>query len=93
MRMSLQVGPILGRRLRSRRRLLGLTQTEVGRACGISFQQIEKYENAGSQISAAMLWRLSQVLEVPVGYFFDGLDREAELSEFPRSFAPTPPRV
>jgi len=63
----------LGRRLRRRRRLLGLTQQQLAGACGVRFQQIQKYECGANRISAARLWQLSAALEVPVGYFYDGL--------------------
>ncbi|MDE2485772.1 MAG: helix-turn-helix transcriptional regulator [Alphaproteobacteria bacterium] len=62
----------LGRRLRRRRRLLGLTQQELAEACGVRFQQIQKYECAANRMSAARLWQLAQALEAPVSYFFDG---------------------
>jgi transcriptional regulator with XRE-family HTH domain len=64
---------ILGRRLRRRRRLLGLTQEELGAACGVRFQQIQKYESAANRVSAFMLWRLAVALEVDLNYFVDGL--------------------
>jgi transcriptional regulator with XRE-family HTH domain len=63
----------LGRRLRRRRRLLGLTQQQLALAVGIRFQQIQKYECGANRISAARLWQLSEALEIPVGYFYDGL--------------------
>ena len=63
----------LGKRLRRRRRLLGLTQQQLADAVGVRFQQIQKYECGANRISAARLWRLSEALEVPVGYFYDGL--------------------
>lgn len=66
----------LGRRLRRRRRLLGLTQQELAHACGVRFQQIQKYECAANRMSAARLWQLAEVLEVPVSYFYEGLIRE-----------------
>jgi transcriptional regulator with XRE-family HTH domain len=74
----------LGRRLRRRRRLLGLTQQQLAGACGVRFQQIQKYECAANRMSAARLWQLAEVLEVPVGYFFEGLSeaqREAHARE------------
>lgn len=71
----------LGKRLRRRRRLLGLTQQQLAVTVGVRFQQIQKYECGANRISAARLWQLSEALEVPVSYFFDGLaeqmDREA----------------
>ena len=66
----------LGKRLRRRRRLLGLTQQQLAGACGVRFQQIQKYECGANRISAARLWQLSEALEVPVGYFYDGLTNE-----------------
>jgi len=64
----------IGKRVRRRRRLLGLTQQQVAGACGVRFQQIQKYECGANRLSAARLWRLARALEVPVAYFFDGLD-------------------
>jgi len=63
----------LGKRLRRRRRLLGLTQQQLADSVGVRFQQIQKYECGANRISAARLWALSEALEVPVGYFYDGL--------------------
>ena len=63
----------LGRRLRRRRRLLGLTQQQLATAVGIRFQQIQKYECGANRISAARLWQLSLALEISIGYFYDGL--------------------
>ena len=68
----------LGRRLRRRRQLLGLSQQSLGQICGMSFQQIQKYEAAVTHIKAAKLWELSQALRVEIGYFFDGLPAEPE---------------
>jgi transcriptional regulator with XRE-family HTH domain len=64
----------LGKRLRRRRRLLGLTQQQLATAVGIRFQQIQKYECGANRISAARLWQLSEALEVAVAYFYDGLN-------------------
>lgn len=63
----------LGRRIRRRRRLLGLTQTQLGGYCGVGYQQIQKYETADSRIFAAQLWRLAEALGMPVSYFYEGL--------------------
>lgn len=63
----------IGRRLRRRRRLLGLTQQQLAGSCGVRFQQIQKYECGANRISAARLWKISEALQVPVGYFYDGL--------------------
>ena len=67
----------LGKRLRRRRRLLGLTQQQLASVVGVRFQQIQKYECGANRISAARLWSLASALEVPVGYFYDGLSTGA----------------
>lgn len=64
----------LGKRLRRRRRLLGLTQQQLALAVGIRFQQIQKYECGANRISAARLFQLAKALETPVTYFYDGLE-------------------
>ncbi len=69
----------LGKRMRRRRRLLGLTQQQLAMACGVRFQQIQKYECGANRVSAARLWRIAGALEVPVGYFFEGLEGQVML--------------
>ncbi len=81
----------LGRRVRWMRRTRGMTQQAVAASCGVSFQQIQKYESASSRLSAGMLWRLSLVLKVDVEFFFHGLDRLPPAAE-PRP-APSAERV
>jgi transcriptional regulator with XRE-family HTH domain len=71
--MTDDINILLGKRLRSRRRMLGLSQKDLADAVGIRFQQIQKYECAGNSLKASRLWQLSKVLQVPVTYFFDGL--------------------
>jgi transcriptional regulator with XRE-family HTH domain len=61
----------VGARLRARRTLLGMSQTALGDAMGISFQQQQKYENGGNRISASRLYELSKLLDVDISYFFD----------------------
>src|SRR4051812_40695265 len=71
--MSNDIDVHLGRRLRRRRRMLGLTQQQLAGSVGVRFQQIQKYECGANRISAARLWQLSKLLEVPVSYFYYGL--------------------
>ncbi len=71
----------LGKRLRRRRRLLGLTQQQLAGAVGVRFQQIQKYECGANRISAARLWQLSEALEVPIAYFYDGLSEHPRLED------------
>ena len=73
----------LGKRLRRRRRMLGLTQQQLADSVGVRFQQIQKYECGANRISAARLWRLAEALEVPVGYFYDGLSSTASSDPAP----------
>lgn len=75
--MASEIDLHLGRRLRRRRRLLGLTQQQVAEVVGIRFQQVQKYECGANRVSAARLWQLSEALEAPVTYFYDGLDGAA----------------
>ena len=63
----------IAQRLLLRRVMLGMSQTDLARKCGVSFQQIQKYETAGNRIPAARLFDLSQALETPVAFFFSGL--------------------
>jgi transcriptional regulator with XRE-family HTH domain len=64
---------IVGRRLRWRRRALGLSLKDVGPACGVGFQQIAKYEAGSAQVSAAVIWKLARTLQVDIDFFFEGL--------------------
>ena len=70
------IGPIdvhVGARLRQRRTLLGLNQTKLGSAIGLTFQQVQKYEKGTNRISAGRLYALSGTLDVPVEYFFSDM--------------------
>jgi transcriptional regulator with XRE-family HTH domain len=64
----------VGARLRQRRRLLGMTQQKLAESVRIRFQQIQKYESGANRISASRLWSLASALDVPVAFFFEGLD-------------------
>lgn len=63
----------VGRRVAERRISLGYNQTDLGRALGVSFQQIQKYEKGANRISASKLWEAAGLLNVDVDYFFAGL--------------------
>jgi transcriptional regulator with XRE-family HTH domain len=65
----------LGRRLRRRRELLGLSLQAVAREAGTGYQQIHKYESGSVNMPAARLWKVAAALEVPVSYFFEGAPR------------------
>jgi transcriptional regulator with XRE-family HTH domain len=61
----------VGGRLRQRRTLLGMSQEKLGRAVGLTFQQIQKYERGVNRIGASRLLQLSRALAVPIAYFFE----------------------
>ena len=63
----------VGARLRVRRTLLGMSQTMLGEAIGLTFQQVQKYESGANRISASRLFDLSRLLDVPIQYFFDDM--------------------
>ena len=66
----------VGKRIRHRRWLAGMTQQQLAKNVGIKFQQIQKYETGANRVSASRLWDISETLEVPVCFFFEGLERE-----------------
>jgi transcriptional regulator with XRE-family HTH domain len=61
----------VGQRLRVRRSLMGLSQEKLAEAVGLTFQQIQKYERGMNRISAGRLYQFSEILGVPVSYFYD----------------------
>ena len=63
----------IGQCVRHRRWLLGMTQQQLAQSVGIRFQQIQKYESGANRVSASRLWDLSQALDIPVSFFFEGL--------------------
>lgn len=66
----------VGRRLRSRRTILGLSQEELGNAVGITFQQIQKYERGSNRIGSSRLYQFAQILGVSASYFFEDYEGE-----------------
>ena len=72
------VDSYVGTRVRLRRTLLGLSQTELGDVLGVTFQQIQKYENGSNRIGASRLYAVSEALEVPVSYFFEDIPEGLE---------------
>ena len=61
----------VGGRVRLRRTLIGLSQEKLGAALGLTIQQIQKYERGANRIGSSRLFRISQLLDVPVSFFFD----------------------
>jgi transcriptional regulator with XRE-family HTH domain len=64
----------VGGQLRLRRAQAGMTQTELGAKVGLSFQAVQKYETGENRISASRLYQLARIFDVPLTYFFEGLD-------------------
>jgi transcriptional regulator with XRE-family HTH domain len=71
--MATDVALYVGKRLRRRRRLLGLSQQDLAGQVGVRFQQIQKYECGANRITASRLFSLATALNVNINYFFDGL--------------------
>ncbi|MGR3758681.1 helix-turn-helix domain-containing protein [Roseobacteraceae bacterium NS-SX3] len=68
----------VGKRIRHRRWLIGMTQQQLAEQVGIKFQQIQKYETGANRVSASRLWDISDALDVPVSFFFEGLQEEGK---------------
>lgn len=71
----------VGKRIRHRRWLVGMTQQQLAQQVGIKFQQIQKYETGANRVSASRLWDISEALNVPVSFFFEGIDGQTEEQE------------
>ena len=69
----------VGSRVRLRRTLLGMSQEKLGRALGLTFQQIQKYERGANRIGSSRLYKLSRIMDVPVSFFFEEMPDETAL--------------
>ena len=69
----------IGRRIQLRRNMLGLTQKDLAEICGVTFQQIQKYESAGNRVSASRLFQIGRGLDAPASFFFSGLPGQSDL--------------
>lgn len=67
----------VGKRIRHRRWLIGMTQQQLAEQVGIKFQQIQKYETGANRVSASRLWDIAEALDVPVSFFFEGIEEDA----------------
>lgn len=70
-----QIDLHIGLRLRQRRMVMGITQAELAKAMGLTFQQIQKYESGANQVVSSRLYELASALGVPVSFFLEGLAR------------------
>ncbi|MBY0355932.1 MAG: helix-turn-helix domain-containing protein [Rickettsiales bacterium] len=72
----------VGKRLRMRRTMLGMSQEALGRAIGVTFQQIQKYERGVNRMGSSRLFDFARILNVPVAFYFEGYeDEQQEKSE------------
>jgi len=63
----------VGARVRLRRLMMQMSQDRLGEKLGVTFQQVQKYERGANRVSASRLWGMSEILEVPIQYFFEGI--------------------
>jgi transcriptional regulator with XRE-family HTH domain len=66
----------VGKRIRHRRWMIGMTQQQLADKVGIKFQQIQKYETGMNRVSASRLWDIAETLGVEISFFFEGLSDE-----------------
>ena len=74
--MAHPVDSHVGKRIRHRRWLVGVTQQQLAEKVGIKFQQIQKYETGANRVSASRLWDIAEALDVDVSFFFAGMEEE-----------------
>ena len=72
----------VGSCIRLRRQVMKMSQERLADQLGVTFQQVQKYERGSNRVGASRLWKMSQVLDVPIGFFFDGLVEEGSSAEF-----------
>lgn len=71
----------VGRRIRLRRTLLGMSQEKLGEALGITFQQVQKYERGANRVGASRLYDLASALDVPISFFFDDMPASGQTAD------------
>ncbi len=64
----------VGKRIRQRRKELGLSQSELANRIGVKFQQVQKYETGVNRVAASRLWNIAETLQVAITYFFNDLE-------------------
>lgn len=75
----------VGNRIRLRRTLLGLSQEKLAALLGLTFQQVQKYEKGMNRVGASRLWDISKVLETPINFFYEDMDKDVA-NQSPRTF-------
>ena len=74
--MKHPVDILVGKRIRHRRWVVGMTQQQLAESVGIKFQQIQKYETGANRVSASRLWDIAEALDIPVSFFFEGISED-----------------
>ena len=72
----------VGKRMRMRRTLLGLSQDALGKSLGVTFQQIQKYERGSCRVGASRLWDIGRVLNIPVSFFYEGFEETEDFANY-----------
>ena len=78
----------VGKRIRQRRWLIGMTQQKLADLVGSKFQQIQKYETGANRVSASRLWDIGEAMGVPVAFFFEGIKEDGTRFDGVRNDAP-----
>ena len=78
----------VGKRVRHRRWMVGMTQQQLASKVGIKFQQIQKYETGMNRISASRLWDIAEALGVAISFFFEGLTDDVAVPEMDKNGVP-----
>lgn len=81
----------VGRRIAEKRHALGYNQSDLGRALGLTFQQVQKYDKGTNRVSASKLWLIAQFLKVDLTYFFEGLSGDGSSMDADSPNEPTAP--
>ncbi len=83
-RLGKEVDHQVRKRIRERRREIGMSPTKLADALGISRQQNQRYEAGTNRVSAGRIWDIARILEVDVAYFFEGIEKRAKRKAKPR---------
>jgi transcriptional regulator with XRE-family HTH domain len=83
------VSRYVGQRIKLRRAMVGITQRKLAELCGVTFQQLQKYESGETRITAERLYQLSAILNVPMSFMFSGLPKQTvvgdKIAEVPKT--------
>src|SRR5690242_11373534 len=83
------VDKYVGSRVRMRRIMLGMSQEKLGEALGLTFQQIQKYEKGTNRVGASRIQQISEILQVPVSFLFEGGPTSSSIDGFGEGTSPT----